>query len=41
MKSNDRVGKASLERVEWAEPPTMLSAASPSPFSIRSALQMA
>ena len=41
MKSNSRVGKASLESVECSGPPTMLSAASPSPFSRKSALQMA
>ena len=41
MKSNSRPGLASLDRVECSGPPTMLSAASPSPFSSRSALQMA
>ena len=41
MKSNSRVGKASLESVEYSGPPLMLSAASPYPFSRRSALQMA
>ena len=41
MKSNSRDGKASLDRVECSGPPTMLSAASPSPSSSRSALQMA
>ena len=37
--SNSRDGKASLDSVECSGPPTMLSAASPSPFSSRSALQ--
>ena len=38
MKSNSRDGKASFESVEYSGPPTMLSAASPSPLSSRSAL---
>jgi hypothetical protein len=41
MKSNSRDRKASFESVEYAGPPTMLSAASPSPFSSKSALQIA
>ena len=41
MKSNSREGNASFESVECSGPPTMLSAASPSPLSSRSALQMA
>ena len=41
MKSNSRLGKASFDRVECSGPPTMLSAAAPSPLSSRSALQMA
>ena len=41
MKSNSRDGNASLDSVECSGPPTMLSAASPSLFNRRSALQMA
>ena len=41
MKSNSRDGNASFDSVECCGPPTILSAASPSPFSNRSALQIA
>ncbi|KAF5048261.1 hypothetical protein DSECCO2_451980 [anaerobic digester metagenome] len=41
MKSNSRDGNASFESVEYSGPPTMLSAASPSPFRRRSAFAMA
>ena len=41
MKSNSFEWNWSAESVDLSEPPTMFSAASPSPFNSKSALQMA